>query len=54
MKKEIFTYIMFDGSYFKIGQSTQPEKRLKQIKTANPNVSLLCYGNKITEKYLYD
>jgi len=53
MKKEIFTYIMFDGSYFKIGQSTQPEKRLKQIKTANPNVSLLCYGNKITEKYLH-
>lgn len=53
MEKKMFTYLMFDGQYYKIGQSTQPEKRLKQIKTGNLNVELLCYGDKITEKYLH-
>jgi hypothetical protein len=53
MEKQMFTYLMFDGQYYKIGQSTQPEKRLKQIKTGNPSTELLCYGNAISEKYLH-
>lgn len=54
MEKEIFTYIMFDGILYKIGKSISPEKRLKQIKTSNPNAKLICYGNAVTEKYMHD
>lgn len=54
MEKEIFTYIMFDGILYKIGKSINPEKRLNQIKTSNPNAKLICYGNAVTEKYMHD
>lgn len=38
----IYTYIMGDNSgYVKIGRSKDPEKRLKQLSTANPTIKLL-------------
>ena len=52
--KEQLTYLIFDGILYKIGKSINPEKRLKQIKTSNPNAKLICYGNAVTEKYMHD
>ena len=52
--KEQLTYLMFDGVLYKIGKSINPENRFKQIKTSNPNVRLICYGNAVTEKYMHD
>jgi len=48
------TYIMHDGSLYKIGKSKNPEQRLKQIKTSNPKANLICYGNAVNEKYMHD
>ena len=52
--KEQLTYLIFDGILYKIGKSINPEQRLKQIKTSNPNAKLICYGNAVTEKYMHD
>lgn len=37
------TYLMRNGKYrlFKIGKSIDPHKRLKQLRTANPNINAL-------------
>lgn len=51
---EQLTYLISDGTYFKIGKSINPEKRYKQIKTSNAKVRLMCYGNGVTEKYMHD
>jgi hypothetical protein len=48
------TYLMFDGNLYKIGKSNNPEKRLKQLKTANPNIQLLAITEKITEDFLHN
>jgi len=48
------TYLMFDGSLYKIGKSVDPIKRLKQLKTGNPNCELICYGEGVDESYLHD
>lgn len=47
------TYLMFDGRYYKIGKSKNPEKRLLEIKTGNPGCELICSSNKITEIELH-
>jgi len=47
------TYLMYDGKYFKIGKSNNPEKRLSQIKTANPDCMILKTSNKNIEEYLH-
>ena len=47
------TYLMCDGNLYKIGKSRDPEKRVKEIKTANPYAELVCYGSGVTEKYLH-
>jgi len=47
------TYLMFDGNLYKIGKSKNPENRLKQIKTGNPNCKLICYGYGATEELLH-
>ena len=49
----VYTYLMYDGNFYKIGKSKNPEIRLNQIKTGNPNCDLLCYSNKITEVELH-
>lgn len=36
------TYLIYDGRYFKIGRSLDIEKRLKSIKSHNPDATLLC------------
>lgn len=50
---KIYTYLMFDGLYYKIGKSKNPEKRLKQIQTSNPLSLLLEYSDKVDEKNLH-
>jgi len=52
--EDIYTYLMYDGSLYKIGKSLNPEKRLKELKTANPRCELLYYSKHIPEKYLHD
>lgn len=49
-----FTYLMYDGRYYKIGKSKHPENRLKDLKVANPLLSLIVYGEGCTEKYLHN
>lgn len=52
---EVYVYLIFDGNYYKIGKSKDPEKRLKSIKTGNANAVLICYANEriINEKQLH-
>jgi hypothetical protein len=52
-EEEKMTYLMFDGNLYKIGKSKNPENRLKQIKTGNPNCKLICYGYGIEEETLH-
>lgn len=47
------TYLMYDGSKYKIGQSKDPIKRMSELKTANPDIRLIAFGNKITETELH-
>lgn len=47
------TYLLTDGRLFKIGKSINPEKRLKQLQTANPFINMVCFGNGVSEKYLH-
>jgi len=47
------TYLITDGNFIKIGRSKDPERRLKELKTANPKVKLICYGQGAEEKYLH-
>lgn len=47
------TYLMYDGEYYKIGKSKDPERRLKQLQTANIKTVLIYVSNKITEKELH-
>lgn len=49
-----YTYLVWDKQLYKIGESDNPEKRLKELKTANPKVELICYGDGFTEKELHD
>lgn len=49
-----FTYLMCDGSLYKIGTSKHPEQRLKELKTANPYIELICFGYGVSEKYLHE
>ena len=45
---------MTDGSgLFKIGESENPKKRLKQLRTGNTTIELVAYGDKVSEKYLH-
>ena len=52
MKTE-YCYLMHDGTYYKIGKSVNPNQRLKQLKTANPNINLIDYTDKVKEKDLH-
>ena len=48
-----YTYLMFDGSYYKIGKSEDPKARLKAIKNTNPKASLIAFSDKVQEKELH-
>lgn len=51
---ETYTYLMTDGRKYKIGLSIDPKKRLDSMKTANPDIRLICYSKNIPEKFLHD
>ena len=48
------TYLMTDGWLFKIGKSTDPIKRLNSLRTANPRIELVCFGEGISESELHN
>jgi len=54
VKSIIYTYLLFDGSYYKIGQSINVKKRFLGIRTGNPNVKIICFGRGKTEKNLHE
>lgn len=47
------TYLIFDGRYYKIGESSDSQRRLKSILTSNPSAVLLTYGKGVSEKILH-
>jgi len=49
------TYVMKAGKLHKIGRSNSPSCRLKNLKTANPNIELLliCNEEEVSEKTLH-
>ena len=56
--KEQSIYLLSSNGLYKIGISNKPEKRLKQLKTGNPNIQLVCYSQKVffaqwLEKHLH-
>jgi hypothetical protein len=53
-KKFIFTYMMFDGTYYKLGQSSNVKKRFLSLRVANPNIKIVCFGRGITEKNIHN
>ena len=48
-----YCYLMYDGKYYKIGKSIHPQKRLKQFKTANPNIEIVAISKLVAEKDLH-
>lgn len=49
----MFTYLIFDGKYYKIGKSKNPNLRIKSLKTANPKIKLIAFGEGVEEKDLH-
>lgn len=47
------TYLAFDGRYYKIGKSKNPQARIESFKTANPNVQLIYVCRRDIEKQLH-
>lgn len=48
------TYLMHDGSNYKIGQSINPQKRLLELKTGNPTIELINHSCFIAERYFHE
>ncbi len=51
--EKLYTYLMFDGNLYKIGQTKNIKERLSTMYTANPYIQLIGYSDKITEKELH-
>ena len=51
--KIVYCYLMTDGFLFKIGKSANPKQRLKGLKTANVDIELIDYSDKIEESTLH-
>ena len=49
-----YTYLIYDGRYYKIGKSRNPRQRLQSLLTANPRCKLLGYGTGRTEQQLHE
>lgn len=47
------TYLAYDNNYYKIGKSKNPIKRIQKLKTANPSIRLICYGEGDKEAFLH-
>lgn len=47
-------YLIYDGRNYKIGKSANPDKRLKEIKTANYKAELVCSSEYVPEKFLHE
>lgn len=54
IKSNIKTYLLFDGRYFKIGSSYEIKKRVKQLRTANPDIMLIASSDWNIEDYLHN
>ena len=54
MNKKIITYLLFDGRYYKVGKTSNLEKRIKSIKSANPDTILISYKNEDIEQYIHN
>ncbi len=52
--EKIYTYLMFDGNLYKIGQTQNIKERLRAMYTANPYIQLIGYSDKVTEKELHN
>lgn len=52
--KLMFTYMMFDGNYYKIGQSLDVKKRFLNMRVGNPKLKIICYGRGRTEQNLHN
>ena len=52
-KEKVYTYLMYDGTIYKIGKSKEPYKRLAQLRIANVNCSLICYGDAVSESAMH-
>ena len=49
------TYLMWDGEkLYKIGKSKNPKSRLEGLKTANPKISLIAFGEGNNETFLHN
>lgn len=53
-KNKVFTYLLFDDTYYKIGKSTNPSKRLRTLQVANVNIKMICCGLGASEEYLHE
>jgi len=47
------TYLAYDGEFYKIGKSIDPIKRMRDLKVANPRITLVTFGSAIDEKDLH-
>ena len=47
------TYIAKSGRLYKIGKSKDPVKRINALKTGNPNIRLIAFGEGVSEKTLH-
>ncbi len=49
----IYAYLVTDGNLFKIGRSSNPERRLADLASGNPSFELLGYSAELTENDLH-
>lgn len=49
-----YTYLIHSNGIYKIGKSKDPKRRLQSLKTANPHVKLVAYGDGVKEKVLHN
>lgn len=48
------SYLMYDKKYFKLGKSKDPNKRLREFKTGNPDIELVATTEFIPEKFFHE
>lgn len=48
------TYLITDGKAYKIGRAKDPNKRLHQLKIANPRLVLVCVIDRDVERHLHN
>lgn len=46
--------MLYDGVRYKIGKTINVEQRVRSLKTANPNIILIAYGEGNNESFLHD